>query len=333
MNALVFGGGVKRVSVVLIIVLVCIALGSQNVFAEHLSEKERRVYLEEIEAEYKSGTLSAENYRAKLEFLEDHDGEKDPKDRPKEPWSITMAILGTVIPIAVVGAFFIARIRRRNHQQEQAGIPSEGFPLQGEVEADGKPKGMGEIFRDKNRDNLTQALNSIGIQATMLQRGRAEEKIREKTMGIFGSSLGIIQIDGDQIPWINVVRLRRQDKNGPAKYRAVFGILDPTLPSEHHPLEIKTVRKKSFPVFGKVIDVHWEARDALAPLVNVFSQDEDIINFVKDIGDIAVHTHPRQFQGWTVEVTTLHKVFIPVVIDQWNVLHKIADYLIASPRD
>ena len=329
MNALAFGGGLKRASVALLIVLICIALGSQNVFAEHLSEKERRVYLEEIDSEYKSGTLSIEDYRAKLEFLEDHDGKKDAKER----WSLTISLVGTFIPIAVVGVFFVARIRRRKHKHGQVGMPSEGFPLQGEVEADGKPKGMGEIFRDKNRDNLTNALNAIGIRAAMLERGRAEENIRDKTMGIFGSSLGIIQIGGDQIPWINVVRVHRRGKNNPAKYRAVFGILDPTLPSEHHPLQIKTVRKKSFPVFGKVIDVHWEARDALAPLVNVFSQDEDIINFVKDIGDIEVHTHPRQFQGWTVEVTTLHKVFMPVVADQWNVLHKIADLLLASPRE
>ena len=315
------------------VVLAWTYLDLAYVAADHISEKERRAYLEEIEAEYKSGTLSAENYRAKLEFLEDHDGEKDPKDRPKESWSITMAILGTVIPIAVVGVFLGARIRRRNQKQEQVGMPYQGFPLQGDVETDGKPKGIGEIFRDKNRDNLTQALNSIGIQATMLERGRAEEKIRDKTMGIFGSSLGIIQVDGDQIPWVNVVRLHRRGKNNPAKYRAVFGIPDPTLPSEHHPLEIKTVRKKSFPVFGKVIDVHWEARDALAPLVNVFSQDDDIVNFVKDVGDIEVHTHPTQFQGWTVEVTTVHRVFMPAVADQWNVLHKIADYVIASPRN
>ena len=70
-----------------------------------------------------------------------------------------------------------------------------------------------------------------------------------------------------------------------------------------------------------------------APLIDVFSQDEDIINFVKGVGDIEIHTHPKQFQVWTVEVRTYHNVFMPVVMDQWNVLHKIADYVIASPRN
>ena len=82
-----------------------------------------------------------------------------------------------------------------------------------------------------------------------------------------------------------------------------------------------------------MIDVRWEAIDALAPLVNVFSQDQDIINFVKDVGDIEVHTHPKQFQGWTVELRTYHNAFMPVVMDHWNVLHKIPVYIIPSPRD
>ena len=316
------GISVGRVIAILAFIAVSAYLDVVHVSADHISKKESRVYLEEIDREYKDGTLSAEDYKAKLQWLEDHDAKLgEGSDVKKDVRSVSWAILSTLISIIVVGAFFAMRIRLRNRSHEQTQLLG------------GKKMGMAERLRDKNRDTLTQSLNAMGIQATMLDRGRAEEKIREKTMGIFGSSLGIIQVDGDRIPWINVVRLRRQDKNGPAKYRAVFGIPDPTLPVGHHPLEIKTVRKKSFPLFGKVIDVHWEARDALAPLVNVFSQDEAIINFVKDVGDIAVHTHPRQFQGWTVEVTTLHKVFTPVVFDQWQVIHKIAEYVIASPRD
>ena len=170
-----------------------------------------------------------------------------------------------------------------------------------------------ELFRDKNRDRMAERLSAIGIKATMLERGRAEAQIRKRA--IWESSLGIIQVAGDQITWVNVVRIRRRGKSNPAQYRAFFGIPDPTFPVEHHPLKIKTMREKSLPVFGKVIDVRWEAMDALAPLVDVFSKDEDIINFVKDVGDIEVHTHPKQFQGWTVEVRTYHNVFMPVIPD------------------
>jgi hypothetical protein len=314
---------------ILVFILMWIYLDIAYVAADHISEKERRVYLEEINAEYKSGILSVEDYEGKLEFLEDHDGEKE----TEEIAALTSSLVGAFISIAVVGAFVFARIRRRNRQEEQVGMPFERLPLQGEVEVDGKPKGIGEIFRDKNRDNLTTALNTLGIRAVMLERGRAEEQIWNKHLGRWGSSLGIVQVAGDQITWVNVVRLARRSQHSPAYYNAVFGIPDSTLPHEHHPIEIKTVRKKSFPVFGKVIDVQWEAKDVLAPLVDVFSKDEDITNFVKDVGDISVHTHPKQFLGWTVEVRTSHRIFLPVVVDQWNVLHKIADYVIASPRN
>ena len=107
-----------------------------------------------------------------------------------------------------------------------------------------------ELFRDKNRDRIAERLSAMGIEATMLERGRAEEQIRKKA--IWESSLGIIQLAGDQITGVNVVRIRRRGKSNPAQYRAIFGIPDPTLPVEHHPLKIMAESEKSFPVFGKM---------------------------------------------------------------------------------
>ena len=40
-----------------------------------------------------------------------------------------------------------------------------------------------EIFRDKNRDRMAERLSAIGIEATMLERGRAEEQISKKPYG------------------------------------------------------------------------------------------------------------------------------------------------------
>ncbi len=34
-----------------------------------------------------------------------------------------------------------------------------------------------ERWRDKTRDNLTSALNSLGVRAKMAERGRAEEEV------------------------------------------------------------------------------------------------------------------------------------------------------------
>ena len=162
---------------------------------------------------------------------------------------------------------------------------------------------------------------------------RPEEEIR--TFQLFGkSSLGLIDIRTDSpISWINVVRTKRADKHGPARYRVVFGIPDQSIPMNHKQLKLKTVRKKTFPLFGKVIDVSWKGKAHTLLLAKTLSEDEEIDRAVADLGDVTIFTHPNQFQGWTIEI---NKIFSPhppaVTIDRWESLEKIAGYLLASPR-
>ena len=195
---------------------------------------------------------------------------------------------------------------------------------------------MREALRDKSRDTMAASLEAAGIQAEMVDRDlrRPEEKIR--TFQLFGkSSLGLIDIRTDSpISWINVVRTKRADKHGPARYRVVFGIPDQSIPMNHKQLKLKTVRKKTFPLFGKVIDVSWRGEAHTLPLAKTLSEDEEIDRAVADLGDVTIFTHPNQFQGWTIEI---NKIFSPhppaVTIDRWEALKKIANYLLSSPRD
>ena len=196
---------------------------------------------------------------------------------------------------------------------------------------------MREALRDKSRDTMAASLEAAGIQAEMVDRDlrRPEEKIR--TRQLFGkhSSLGLIDIRTDSpISWINVVRTKRADKHGPARYRVVFGIPDQSIPMNHKQLKLKTVRKKTFPLFGKVIDVSWRGEAHTLLLAKTLSEDEEIDRAVADLGDVTIFTHPNQFQGWTIEI---NKIFSPhppaVTIDRWEALKKIANYLLSSPRD
>ena len=195
---------------------------------------------------------------------------------------------------------------------------------------------MREALRDKSRDTMAASLEAAGIQAEMVDRDlrRPEEKIR--TFPLFGkSSLGLIDIRTDSpISWINVVRTKRADKHGPARYRVVFGIPDQSIPMNHKQLKLKTVRKKTFPLFGKVIGVSWRGEAHTLQLAKTLSEDEEIDRAVADLGDVTIFTHPNQFQGWTIEI---NKIFSPhppaVTIDRWEALKNIADYLLASPRD
>jgi hypothetical protein len=195
---------------------------------------------------------------------------------------------------------------------------------------------MRDALRDKSRDTIAASLEAAGIQTEMVDRDlrRPEEKIR--TFQLFGkSSLGLIDIRTDSpISWINVVRTKSRDKHGPARYRVVFGIPDQSIPMNHKQLKLKTVRKKTFPLFGKVIDVSWRGEAHTLLLAKILSEDEKIDRTVADLGDVTIFTHPNQFQGWTIEID---KIFSPhppaVTIDRWEALKKIADYLLSSPRD
>ena len=194
---------------------------------------------------------------------------------------------------------------------------------------------MREALRDKSRNTMAASLEAAGIQAEMVDRDlrRPEEKIR--TFQLFGkSSLGLIDIRTDSpISWINVVRTKRADKHGPARYRVVFAIPDQSIPMNHKQLKLKTGRRKTFPLFGKVIDVSWRGEAHTLLLAKTLSEDEEIDRAVADLGDVTIFTHPNQFQGWTIEI---NKIFSPhppaVTIDRWEALKTIANYLLSSPR-
>ena len=60
-------------------------------------------------------------------------------------------------------------------------------------------------LRDKSRNELAYALNSLGIEIEMAKRGRVEEEMRSARGSGF---LGTINIPDGPIRWINVVRVR-----------------------------------------------------------------------------------------------------------------------------
>ena len=184
-------------------------------------------------------------------------------------------------------------------------------------------------FRDQSRDVLGRDLAALGIRVHLADRGRKEEKIRAGFRWLGSVSLGVIDIDGGPVTWINVVRIKRRDRNSGPMYRVVFGIPNDKLPENHHPLKLTTVRKKTFPVFGKVTDVDWNGNAVLLPLITTFSNDSAVDQFVTEVGNLQVRTHPPQFQGFTIEVD---RKFRPN-LQHWAAIQKIAEHLLATTRD
>ena len=110
---------------------------------------------------------------------------------------------------------------------------------------------MRDRLRDKTRDELAFTLNSIGVHAEMAERGRVEEKAENSW---YQRSLGIIEIPQGPIRMINILKKDRS-RHSPPRWWVVLGIPDERLTSTQQSVKMKTVRKKTFPLFGKIGDV------------------------------------------------------------------------------
>ena len=183
---------------------------------------------------------------------------------------------------------------------------------------------MKERLRDKYRDDLAYALNSAGVKAEMAQRGRAEEKTENSW---YQRSLGVIDISGGPVKWINILK-KDGSKNSPPRWWVVMGIPDDKSVSTHQETKIKTVRKKNFPLFGKVVDVIWKGSDVDTGLVNTLTADVAIKTLSKSVGNLEIKSQTNEFQGWTL---TVDRRFNPTNKD-WETIEKIADYILSSPR-
>ncbi len=98
---------------------------------------------------------------------------------------------------------------------------------------------MKERLRDKSRDDLTHALNSLGVGAEMAERGRSEENI-QKPRG--KRSLGVIDLPKGPISCINFVR-QDGSQYSPPRWWIVLCIPDERPFSKRRTVKIKTVKK------------------------------------------------------------------------------------------
>ena len=183
---------------------------------------------------------------------------------------------------------------------------------------------MKERLRDKTRDELTLALNALSIKATLAERERPEEKIQNAWSN---RSQGIIDVQEGPIRWINCLK-HDGSQYSPPQWWTVFGLPDERPFSEQRAVKIKTVRSKSFPLFGKVVDVTWQGEDYATRLISVLANDPAIKSFVKKTGDVEIESHAGEFQGWSVQVNGKFKA----KQQDWDIVQRIAERLLSCPQ-
>ena len=188
---------------------------------------------------------------------------------------------------------------------------------------------MREKFRDKTRDEYTDAMNALGVPAAMSERGRPEEKVRKDT---FRRSLGVVDLADAPFPWVNVVK-QDGSQYSPPRWWFVYCVPDDS-PQDLRSLDVKrsidvkASRQKSFPLFGRVTSVRWEGDDQGTGVIAALSADARVKALAKKANGLAVAGYNQEFQGWTLEVERRE----PPTRADWEALLFIAACLLPPPE-
>ena len=184
--------------------------------------------------------------------------------------------------------------------------------------------GLREAFRDKTRDKICAGLQAIEIEAQMAERGRPEEVI-----GRFlrRESLGLIDIPEGPISWISV--LKYSDVESTARtYYVCYGVPDPRLGANFEGVIISSHRKKTFPLFGKVVDMHWKGKDSGLGIIDRLKSDILIKHAIMKSYDVEIRAH-GDHGLWTISTKTRK----PLSEELWNCYQAIARHLLAEMPD
>ena len=180
---------------------------------------------------------------------------------------------------------------------------------------------MKERFRDKTRDNLEIALQSLGLPASMSERDVPIENVQKPG---WARALGSIEVAEGPISRVN---LFKQDGNqySPTRWWYVFLVPDDRPFSEHRAVSIKSTRKKSFPIFGRAVNVTWDGEEHSTGLLAAVQNDPQVKRLIMKRADLEIKRHTKDdFDGWAIAI---EKKFAPSH-EEWRTLLSIAERLL-----
>ena len=191
---------------------------------------------------------------------------------------------------------------------------------------------MLEKMRDKTRDDLYKNLIDLGIDCELSKRGIRADKLQNPW---HRKSLGVIKINFSYpIEFINIIKKDRS-KDSPPRWWYYFAIPTDLVKSISDSIEVKSIRKKTFPIFGKVKSIEWKHNALSQNLASQFTQDSDINSLAINIGNVKIESIDKKFSeytfsGFTIEIERKNwkdwgnNRKISLDINQWNTLNKIA---------
>lgn len=148
----------------------------------------------------------------------------------------------------------------------------------------------------RKREELCQYLKEMGIKACLAERGDDKEKIGlRRASG--QKSEGTIQLQEQNINFINIISVSSQYGTN---YFLDHLVKSPNIMGARTPKKTRLIRKKSPPLWGKVVAIEWRGDESLAQSLNLDYSLEDRLlrSNLKDFkGSIWILPEPKH--GYT----------------------------------
>ena len=190
-----------------------------------------------------------------------------------------------------------------------------------------------EAFVDttRRRTSMYAGLRKLGMDAKKTKYHRPEQDIAGGWETGYGYPLGLIDILEGSIHWVNVRKERVSTGQGGwvTSYYTNYGVPDSRLGPNSPKIWLMAVRKKAFPLFGKVVDLRWKGRDFGSGILSRLSDDISLKYPIMRGHDLIIES-----QGsagcWIISTRTGD---VPS-IELWNCYQAIAQHLLAEwPQD
>jgi len=174
--------------------------------------------------------------------------------------------------------------------------------------------------QEQVRNDIFNVLQTFGVRAQIAPPGLPEEEI-----GI-GSSLLIDILEGP-ILWVNVREKTSSSGHGDVNYSyyTEYGVRDYRLGPELTRLRIHSVRIKTFPLIGKVIDLQWKGKDYGLGIIGHLSSDNSIKPLIMSSRDVKIYAN-SDYRCWILSTKTWHAPSEEI----WNCYQAIARHLLAE---
>jgi hypothetical protein len=149
------------------------------------------------------------------------------------------------------------------------------------------PLGVG---RDKIRDILCADLQTMGIDAQIVERGRMEEDIskEEFSSASLGDSIGLIVIHEGPIRWVNLTRQINQES---INYWVEYGVPDSKVTPDFPEVGAKSFYEKG--------NLFWKGTDFGLELIDRLNSDDETKHAFMQQIDVRIKAH-RGYYCWII---------------------------------